>query len=66
MICHNEAFRKLHDYYTNRKVNPLRKKQSSMVLCGILLIVLHGISTKHEAFDAQRMMKDIPSLAVAM
>ncbi|WP_147536292.1 IS110 family transposase [Bacillus marasmi] len=66
MIRHNEAFRKLHEYYTNRQVNPLRKKQSIVVLCGKLLKVLHGISTKHKAFDAQRMMKDIPSLAEAM
>ncbi|NWQ44700.1 IS110 family transposase [Bacillus sp. EB106-08-02-XG196] len=66
MIRHNEAFRKLHEYYINRQVNPLRKKQSIVVLCGKLLKVLHGISTKHKAFDAQRMMKDIPSLAEAM
>ncbi|WP_077211923.1 IS110 family transposase, partial [Bacillus dakarensis] len=66
MVRHNEAFQKLHEYYTNRKVNPLRKKQSIVVLCGKLLKVLHGISTKHKAFDAQRMMKDIPSLAEAM
>ncbi|MBD8007725.1 IS110 family transposase [Bacillus sp. Sa1BUA2] len=66
MIRHNEAFRKLHEYYTNRRVNPLRKKQSIVVLCGKLLKVLHGISTKQKAFNAQRMMKDIPSLTKAM
>lgn len=66
MIRHNVAFRELHEYYTNRQVNPLRKKQSIVVLCGKLLKVLHGISTKRKAFDAQRMMKDIPSLAEAM
>jgi transposase len=63
MVRHNDAFRRLHEYYTNRKDNPLRKKQSIVVLCGKLLKVLHGISTKHKAFDAKRMMKDIPSLA---
>lgn len=66
MIRHNEAFRKLHEYYINRRVNPLRKKQSIVVLCGKLLKVLHGISTKQKAFNAQRMMKDIPSLTKAM
>lgn len=65
MIRHNEAFKKLHEYYTTRKVNPLRKKQSIVVLCGKLLKVLYGISTKHKAFDAQRMMKDIPCLEEA-
>lgn len=66
MIRHNEAFRKLHEYYTNRSINPLRKKQSIVVLCGKLLKVLHGISTKHKAFDVQRMMRDIPSLVEAV
>ncbi|MFT9599120.1 IS110 family transposase [Mesobacillus sp.] len=66
MVRHNDAFRRLHEYYTTRKDNPLRKKQSIVVLCGKLLKVLHGISTKHKAFDAKRMMKDIPSLAEAM
>ncbi|THE09338.1 IS110 family transposase, partial [Bacillus timonensis] len=65
MIRHNEAFKKLHEYYTNRQVNPLRKKQFIVVLCGKLLKVLHGICTKHKAFDAQRMMRDIPSLVEA-
>ncbi|MHA6260065.1 IS110 family RNA-guided transposase [Sporosarcina sp. CAU 1771] len=65
MIRHNEAFRKLHEYYTTRPTNPLRKKQSIVVLCGKLLKVLHAICTKHMAFDAQQMMKDIPKLEVA-
>ena len=62
MVRHNEAFKQLHEYYTTRQVNPLRKKQSMVVLCGKLLKVLHGITTKHQAFDAQRMMRDVSSL----
>jgi len=50
IIRHNEAFRQLHDYYTTRPENPLRKKQSIVVLCGKLLKVLHAMCTKHEAF----------------
>ena len=65
MIRHNEAFRKLHEYYTTRQTNPLRKKQSIVVLCGKLLKILHAICTKHMAFDAQQMMKDIPRVEVA-
>ncbi|BDG30902.1 hypothetical protein PthBH41_06140 [Parageobacillus thermoglucosidasius] len=59
MIRHNEAFRQLHDYYTTRPDNPLRKKQSIVVLCGKLLKVLHAVCTKHQAFDAKRVMQDI-------
>ncbi len=60
MIRHNEAFRTLHDYYTNRRHNPLRKKQSIVVLGSKLLKVLHGMCTKKRAFDAERMMADLP------
>lgn len=66
IVRYNEAFRKQNKYYTNRKVNPIRKKRSIVVLCGKLLKVLHGISTKHKAFDAQLKMKYILSLAEAM
>ena len=66
LIRHNEAFRQLHEYYTNRQVNPLRKKQSIVVLCGKLLKVLHAISTKHVGFDAKRMTQDIPALERAL
>ncbi len=62
MIRHNKAFRQLHEYYTTRQVNPLRKKQSIVVLCGKLLKVLHAICTKHVAFDAEQMTRDIPKL----
>ena len=65
LIRHNEAFRQLHEYYTNRPENPLRKKQSIVVLCGKLLKVLYAISTKQVAFDAKRMMQDIPKLEMA-
>ncbi|GAA3333248.1 hypothetical protein GCM10020331_096560 [Ectobacillus funiculus] len=66
MIRHNEAFRQLHEYYTNRAQNPLRKKQSIVVLCGKLLKILHTIGTKHVVFDAKRLIQDIPSLKEAM
>jgi transposase len=59
MIRHNEAFRQLHEYYTTRANNPLRKKQSIVVLCGKLLKVLHAVCTKHQAFDAKRMIQDV-------
>ena len=66
MIRHNEAFRKLHEYYTNRPQNPLRKKQSIVVLCGKLLKILHALCTKGIHFDAARMMHDQPSLGEAV
>ncbi|WP_404405108.1 IS110 family transposase [Jeotgalibacillus malaysiensis] len=66
MIRHNQAFKTLHDYYTTRPENPLRKKQSIVVPCGKLLRVLHGIATKQRVFDEAIMMKDIPVLKVSV
>ena len=46
LIRHNRAFKALHQYYTNRAHNPLRKKQSIVVLCGKLLKILHALCHK--------------------
>ncbi|ANB59545.1 IS110 family RNA-guided transposase [Anoxybacteroides amylolyticum] len=59
LIRHNKAFRTLHEYYTTRPVNPLRKKQSIVVLCGKLLKILYAVCVKQQAFDEERMMQDI-------
>jgi len=63
LIRHNEAFKKLHEYYTTRQQNPLRGKQSMVVLCGKLLKILHGICKKKVRFNEQYMMKDLHCLA---
>ncbi|MCP3764990.1 IS110 family transposase [Domibacillus sp. A3M-37] len=65
LIRHNEAFKKLHEYYTTRPLNPLRGKQSMVVLCGKLLKVLHGICKKRVRFEARYMMQDLNCLGVA-
>ena len=65
LIRHNEAFKRLHEYYTTRQQNPLRGKQSMVVLCGKLLKVLHGICKKKVHFAERHMMNDLHCLAVA-
>ncbi len=65
LIRHNQAFKHLHEYYTTRKQNPLRGKQSMVVLCGKLLKVLHGICKKKVYFNEQAMMKDLYCLGEA-
>ena len=65
LIRHNEAFKRLHEYYTTRQQNPLRGKQSMVVLCGKLLKVLHGICKKKVQFDERHMMKDLHCLSMA-
>ncbi|MFJ7952468.1 transposase, partial [Lysinibacillus sp. NPDC096418] len=65
LIRHNEAFKQLHEYYTTRTVNPLRKKQSIVVLCGKLLKILHTLCKKKVHFDVNQMMKDLYCLVEA-
>lgn len=65
LIRHNEAFKQLHEYYTTRTINPLRKKQSIVVLCGKLLKILHALCKKKVQFDEQQMMKDLYCLEEA-
>ncbi|QFF99362.1 IS110 family transposase [Psychrobacillus glaciei] len=65
LIRHNLAFKQLHEYYTTRNQNPLRGKQSMVVLCGKLLKILHGICKKKVYFNEQLMMKDLYCLGEA-
>ncbi len=65
LIQHNSAFKKLHEYYTTRIVNPLRKKQSIVVLCGKLLKILHALCKKKVMFNEHQMMRDFASLQMA-
>lgn len=62
LIKHNRAFKQLHEYYTTRTVNPLRKKQSIVVLCGKLLKILHALCKKKRLFNEQQMMNDFATL----
>lgn len=63
LVRHNVAFKQLHHYYTTRTVNPLKKKQSIVVLCGKLIRILYALGTKLEPFCPERMVADIPTLA---
>ena len=65
LILHNPAFKQLHEYYTTRANNPLRKKQSIVVLCGKLLKVLHALCKKKVVFNEHQMMTDFASLQTA-
>ena len=65
LVLHNPAFKQLHEHYTTRAVNPLRKKQSIVVLCGKLLKVLHALCKKKQMFNEQRMIADFTQLQAA-
>lgn len=52
MVAKNAEFKALHHYYTKRKHNPLKKKQSIVALCGKLIRVLHTLGRKRICYNA--------------
>lgn len=52
MVAKNEAFKLLHQHFTTRSQNPLKKKQSLIALCGKLIRVLHTLGTKQREYNA--------------
>lgn len=59
LIATNPEFRALHDYYTGRAKNPLKKKQSVIAISCKLIRVFYAILTKGIAYDPHKMMSDI-------
>ena len=59
LVSHNEAFRRIHQYYTTRAVNPLKKMQSLIVIACKLLRIIFTILKKGIHFDPDRMLRDI-------
>jgi transposase len=59
LVATNPDFRKLHQYYTSRAQNPLKKKQSLIVLCCKIIRIFYVLLTKPVAYEPQKMMGDI-------
>jgi transposase len=59
LVATNQEFRKLHQYYTTRRQNPLKKKQSLIVLCCKIIRIFYALLTKRVAYDPQKMIGDI-------
>jgi len=64
LVAKNSAFKALHAYYTKRPNHPLKKMQSLIALCNKLIRVLFTIGKKQCEFSEERMLKDIPHMAV--
>lgn len=59
IVAQNKEFRELHHYYTSRQQNPLKKKQSLILLSCKLIRVFFAILTKDIVYNPQKMMNDI-------
>lgn len=58
-ISKNDEFKEIHQYYTTRDNNPLKKMQSLIVVACKLIRVFHVILTKGVDYDASKMLGDI-------
>ena len=67
-VSHAEEFRILHEYYTRREDNPLKKMQSLVVIACKILRVIYTILKTGRRYDPEKMLKDIkyPVKAEAM
>ena len=59
MVAQNKEFNELHKYYTTRAENPLKKKQSLMVMCRKLIKIAYKLITEDISYDPEKMMGDI-------
>ena len=59
LIAKNPEFKSLHEYYTTRANNPLKKKQSVIAISCKLIRVFYAILANGVTYDAQKMLSDI-------
>lgn len=59
LLSKNAEFKALHEYYTSRKENPLKKMQSLVALSNKLIRIFYMILTKNATYDPRKMMNDI-------
>ena len=62
-VIHSEEFRQIHEYYTKRPENPLKKLQSLMAIAAKLLRIIFTILKTGAKYDSSKMLKDIRRLS---
>lgn len=60
LVAHNSTFKSLHEYYTKRPDNPLKKQQSLIAVCCKLLRVLFVIGQNQCEFDGSKLLRGLP------
>lgn len=59
LVAKNPEFKALHQYYTTREENPLKKIQSLIVIACKAIRVFYGILTNGYSYDGFKMLSDI-------
>ena len=54
LVAKNPEFRELHNYYTTRRLNPLKKMQSLMAIAAKLIRVFYTMLTKGMDYDPKK------------
>lgn len=67
LIAKNQEFKEIHKYYTTRTGNPLKKRQSMILLCCKLIRIFFTLMKKGIVYNPQKVLDDIkrPSLQIA-
>jgi hypothetical protein len=58
-VVHADEFKQLHEYYTTRATNPLKKMQSLIVIACKVLRVIYTILKTGTTYDPKKLLKDI-------
>ncbi len=59
VVSHNREFRSIHQYYTTREKNPLKKMQSMIAVACKLIRIFYLILQTGATYDAAKLMGDI-------
>lgn len=59
LVSKNPEFKEIHQYYTTRTNNPLKKMQSLMAIGCKLMRLFYTLLTKDVSYDAEKMRMDI-------
>ena len=59
VVSHSPEFRSIHQYYTTREKNPLKKMQSMIAVACKLIRVFYLILQTGTTYDAEKLMSDI-------
>lgn len=58
-VSHAEEFKLVHEYYTTRAENPLKKMQSLIVIACKILRIIYTILKTGTKYDPEKMLRDI-------
>jgi len=59
LVSHNQEFKSIHQYYTTRSENPLKKMQSMIAVACKLIRIFYKILTSGVSYDGRKLIGDI-------